>query len=78
MTDLIAKEAQRQGLISNANDVEVISPGDADKVTPHAAVLLATNAKQRETVARTKLNWQPKGPSLLDEIPEIVRREASL
>lgn len=47
----------------------------ADKVTPHGAVLLGTNAQYTAVRARELLGWRPQGPSLEAEIPRAVVEE---
>jgi nucleoside-diphosphate-sugar epimerase len=76
LTALVAKEAHRQGFIQSPAAEKVIDPADGDEITPHAAILLGTNAKLVESRARRDLGWQPTGPSLEDEIADIVKCEA--
>ncbi|KIW30201.1 hypothetical protein, variant [Cladophialophora immunda] len=76
LTALIAKEAHRQGFIQSPTVEKVINPADGDEITPHAAILLGTNAKLVESRARRDLGWQPSGFSLEDEVADMVTREA--
>ncbi|RAR15963.1 nad(P)-binding protein [Stemphylium lycopersici] len=74
----IANEAHKQGAIRKdaAAHTETIDAAKADSLSSHAAVLWGTNARTRASKARQVLNWSPSGVSLVDTIPDLVRREA--
>jgi hypothetical protein len=55
---------------------KVVDAEEANRMTPHGAVLWATNGKQRSSRARQHLAWNPVEPSLSEHISEIVRDEA--
>lgn len=52
-----------------------VDPSEADSITPHAAVILGTNAKQVAQRAPQYLNWVPERHTLEEEIPLAVRAE---
>ncbi|KAL3478876.1 NAD(P)-binding protein [Aspergillus californicus] len=56
--------------------IKELNHDEADKLSPHGAVLWGTNAQQDSQRARKLLGWEPKGKSLDEEIPETVRIEA--
>ncbi|RDW56722.1 hypothetical protein BP6252_14015 [Coleophoma cylindrospora] len=72
----IAAEAAKQGLIPDGTVKKTISGDEADAQSGHASILWGTNAVQKSSRARTKLNWQPSEVSLVEEIPNIVRIES--
>lgn len=71
----VAKAAVEKGYIQNA-DVEQLAPEEADKLTPHASVILGTNARVEARRAREVLGWKPVQKSLEEEIPETLQAEA--
>lgn len=71
----IASAARSQGLIKEAN-VKVLSVEEANKVMPHGAVLLGTNAKLRSTRARKELGWKPSQPAIENDIERLLKDEA--
>ncbi|RAL12670.1 uncharacterized protein BO97DRAFT_51955 [Aspergillus homomorphus CBS 101889] len=71
----IAQEAYNLGL-ADSTSVTEIDPSDADSITPHAAVVLGTNAKQVAQRARKYLGWVPEQHTLEEELPLAVRAEA--
>ncbi|KAJ4298019.1 hypothetical protein N0V90_005918 [Kalmusia sp. IMI 367209] len=72
----IASEAHAQGFIKNPSVEKVIDAKEADALSGHASILWGTNAILTASRARSLLKWQPSRPSLADEIPGIVSREA--
>lgn len=71
----VAKAAVEKGYIQNV-DVEQLAPEEADKLTPHASVILGTNARVEARRAREVLGWKPAQKSLEEEIPETLQAEA--
>ncbi|ORY57225.1 uncharacterized protein BCR38DRAFT_354931 [Pseudomassariella vexata] len=66
----IADEAAKQGLIEKAET----------KTVPHSQAACKTwgwNSKGVAARAKKYLDWEPKGKSLKDEIPEVVKSEAA-
>lgn len=53
-----------------------VTADEANKIMPHGAVLLGTNAKLRSSRARRELHWKPSGPSLEEEISVTVQEES--
>lgn len=53
-----------------------MSVEETNKVMPHGAVLLGTNAKLKSSRAKKELGWQPSGPSLEDDLERVVKDEA--
>lgn len=72
----IASAAQKQGLIPS-DDVITVSAEEADKLTPHGSVLWGANSRCKAIRARKVLAWSPEQQSLISEIPEAVKSEAS-
>ncbi|KAF2654815.1 NAD(P)-binding protein [Lophiostoma macrostomum CBS 122681] len=72
----IAAEAHKQGLIPKSSVKKVIDAKEADSLSGHASILWGTNAVIKSSRAGSLLEWKPYHPSLRDEIPAIVRREA--
>ncbi|TQV95339.1 hypothetical protein V2A60_009628 [Cordyceps javanica] len=72
----LATVAAAKGFIESPKVKEVDAEA-AESITAHAAVLLGTNAQTRAERARTLLGWEPKGPSLDDEIERAVVEEAA-
>ncbi|KAF5487166.1 Uncharacterized protein CGCS363_v013474 [Colletotrichum siamense] len=77
ISKLVATAAAKKGLIPS-DDVEVLSPEDANTLLPHGAVLFGTNARSEAVRGKELLGWAPAGESLLDEIPKAVEREAEV
>ncbi|KAI0203497.1 NAD(P)-binding protein [Astrocystis sublimbata] len=71
----IATEAKAQGFLES-DLVKSISPTEAGELTPRAQFLWGCNSRPSAKRARQLLNWQPKGPSLRQEIRGIVKAEA--
>lgn len=53
-----------------------ITHKEADELSPHAGILLGTNAREEAQRARRLLDWVPNANPLDKEIPEAVRVEA--
>ncbi|KAE8146809.1 hypothetical protein BDV25DRAFT_143342 [Aspergillus avenaceus] len=70
----VAEEATKLGLSST--DVKEVDHAEADELSPHAGILLGTNARAKAQRARKVLGWTPTGGSLQEEIAETVRIEA--
>ncbi|PYI31637.1 NAD(P)-binding protein [Aspergillus indologenus CBS 114.80] len=70
----IAQEVYKLGL-ADSTSVKEVDPSEADSITPHAAVILGTNAKQVAQRARHYLNWVPERHTLEEEIPLAVSAE---
>jgi nucleoside-diphosphate-sugar epimerase len=70
----IAEEVKKQGYAQEAKvvgtDMEGIKDGKSTNST------WGTNSRSRATRARKYFGWTPKGKSLKEEIPDIVRQEA--
>lgn len=76
VSKLIASAAQKQRLIPS-NDVITVSAEEADKLTPHGSALWGANSRCKAIRARKVLAWSPEQQSLVSEIPEAVKSEAS-
>ncbi|KAJ5126392.1 hypothetical protein N7448_005695 [Penicillium atrosanguineum] len=72
----ISSFAHTQGFIKSPH-AESIDPRTADRLTAHGAVLWGTNAQTSGHRARKLLGWNPKGPSLEEEIPRATLVEAA-
>ena len=72
----VAQEAHDRGLIKSGKVERTIDVDEANKATPHGAVLWGTNAVYVSTKGQKLLNWQPSAPALLDSITEMVELEA--
>ena len=77
MSDLVAREAHKQGLIPSAKVVS-ISSDEANKLTGHGAALWGANSRCRAIRARKVLGWTPVETDMVHEIPAIVASEARL
>jgi hypothetical protein len=53
-----------------------MTPEEVDKLSDHAALLWGTNVIETGSRAREKLGWVPKGRSLADELPAMIKQEA--
>lgn len=71
----IAETAKTEGLIEEAN-VKSLSVDEANKIMPHGAVLLGTNAKLKSTRARQELGWSPSQHSMKEDIARLLKDEA--
>ncbi|KAH7057115.1 NAD dependent epimerase/dehydratase family protein [Macrophomina phaseolina] len=71
----VARVAVDKGFIKN-EEVEQLSAEDADKLSPHASIVLGTNARVDSRRARQVLGWKPVQRRLQDEIPETLEAEA--
>ena len=58
-------------------DLDEITAAEANQMSNHAAAIWGTNAILTSSRAQAQLKWKPFGTSLLDEIPDLVTREAS-
>lgn len=76
VSQAVASAAHEQGFIPS-DEVVVVSVDEANNLSPWGAVLWGTNSRCRAIRARKALGWEPNGPSLKDEIPEIVKGEAT-
>ncbi|KAF2144334.1 uncharacterized protein K452DRAFT_296527 [Aplosporella prunicola CBS 121167] len=76
LSSRVAQAANEQGYIKT-QEVDALSPEEADKLFPHATFLLATNARCEALRARELLGWSPSQKSLEEEIPETVRSEGT-
>jgi nucleoside-diphosphate-sugar epimerase len=56
-------------------EVDEISASEADKLSPHASVIVGTNARTLSERAQEVFGWKPQGPSLEDESPTTVKME---
>lgn len=75
VSQAVASAACEQGFIPS-DEVVAVSVDEADQLTPWGAVQWGTNSRCRAIRARKVLGWVPNGPSLKDEIPDIVKSEA--
>ena len=75
VAEWVAAEAAAQGFIAEAK-VEGVSAEEADELAPNGSLLWGGNSRGKALRARKVLGWEPKGKSLVDSIPEIVREEA--
>ena len=73
----ISEEAYKLGLIES-QDVESITPEQANQLTYWGSGLWGGNSRSRAKRARAVFNWSPTGPSLRDEIQSSVLAEAEL
>jgi nucleoside-diphosphate-sugar epimerase len=74
LAGLIAEEAKAQGFVEEAKVVQTDMEGL--KYGPNSQSYLATNSSSKAVRAKKYFGWTPKGGSLRDEVPEIVRSEA--
>ena len=75
MSQLVAGEAHKQGLIPSA-DVTSISSEEADSLSPSGSSLWGANSRGSAIRARKLLGWSPKGKSIEAETPQLVTEEA--
>lgn len=70
----IAEEAKAQGFVEEAKLVETDMEGLRHGTSANST--FGTNSSSKAVRARKYFGWSPKGGSLRDEIPDIVRSEA--
>ncbi len=75
MSDLVAREALKQGLIPS-DKVSSISSDEANQMTRAGAVLWGANSRGRAVRARKILGWTPVEIDMVTAIPDIVSSEA--
>ena len=75
MSQVVASEAHKQGLIPSA-DVVSISSEEADQLTQAGSILWGANSRGSAIRARKLLGWSPKGKSIEAETPQLVTKEA--
>lgn len=71
----IARAAHEANLIPG-EEVDSISAGEADELSPHASAIVGTNARTLSERAQKVLSWNASGPSLEHEIAPTVLAEA--
>lgn len=71
----VATEAHKQGLIKT-DEVRSLTKEEADKCTFWGSALWGANSRARAKRAREALKWEPKAPSLHDDIKRTVELEA--
>lgn len=71
----IAKEAAKQGWVES-EEVKRYDGEEAGKLTPWGQALWGANSRAKAIRARELLGWTPKGHSLMEEIPGVVKMEA--
>lgn len=54
-----------------------LSVDEANKVMPHGAILLGTNAKLKSTRARQELGWEPTQHAIEEDIERLLKDEAA-
>lgn len=72
----VASAAHTQGIIPSS-EVVTVSSKEADQLSPYGSLLWGSNSRCRAIRSRKLLGWSPKERSLEEEIPEIIRSEAS-
>jgi hypothetical protein len=72
---LITKTVYEKKLIGS-DEVESITPDEADKLHPWGRILWGTNSRGRAIRANKVLGWTPTQKSLVDVLPEIIEAEA--
>lgn len=77
MSDFVAREAFKQGLIPSANVLSITSD-EANRLTGFGAALWGANSRGRAVRARKVLGWTPVEADMIHEIPGIVASEARL
>ncbi|KAI5457812.1 hypothetical protein BGZ63DRAFT_494006 [Mariannaea sp. PMI_226] len=77
IAEQISKEAHKQGYLSKC-ETKHISEEEALEINGFQALSWGLNSKGRGRRARKYLGWEPKGPSLEETIPELVKSEAEL
>ena len=75
MSRQIATAAHEQGWIDSLG-VKSIDKQEADKCTRLGSALWGANSRARAKRARAALHWQPKGPSVWEEIHPTIEIEA--
>ncbi|KJZ70887.1 hypothetical protein HIM_09713 [Hirsutella minnesotensis 3608] len=71
----ISDEAVAQGLIQDG-DIESIDAAEAARLAPMCNFFWGCNARVEGRRPARVLNWQPVGPSLVEELEVIVKKEA--
>ena len=77
VSQAVASAAHEQGFIPSDDVVELPAEA-ANDLSPWGGVVWGVNSRCRAVRARKLLGWVPSGPSLKDEIPDIVKGEAAL
>lgn len=75
LSQAVATEAHKQGVIPSI-DVRGVSPDEADRLTSHGSMLYGASSRGTALRARKLLGWSPKGKTIEDGIPELVKQEA--
>ncbi|OQU97261.1 Semialdehyde dehydrogenase, NAD binding domain-containing protein isoform 2 [Cladophialophora immunda] len=73
----IANVAHKKGLLPDAT-VESLSPMEAERLFPHARLMIGTNSRGMSIRGKKLLGWRPTMHGIMDEIPECVEGEAQL
>ena len=77
VSELVAQEAVKQGFIpAEGADVESLTPEQVNDIFPWFQYLWGANSRSKAVRAKKLLGWDPKGPTLKDEIPAVVKSEA--
>ncbi|KAK4502832.1 hypothetical protein PRZ48_006258 [Zasmidium cellare] len=71
----VADEAAKQGLIEK-NEVRGLSDEEVSKISPYGPALWGANSRARAKRARKVLGWEPKAPSLKEEVKSTLEVEA--
>lgn len=78
LASLVGKEAHGQGFLDKAPEVKELSYDEAVKSSAgFEAASWGMNSRAKAIRAKKVLGWKPREGSLEDEIPAIVRSEAS-
>jgi hypothetical protein len=72
---LLATTAYEKKLIGS-DEVESLTPDEADKLHPWGRILWGTNSRGRALRANKVLGWTPTQKSLVDVLPNIIEVEA--
>ncbi|KAF4969183.1 hypothetical protein FSARC_3559 [Fusarium sarcochroum] len=75
MSSLIAKEANKQGVI-DSDKTKTLDPEEAKEKLGFEALSWGLNSRGEARRARKYLGWKPEGKSLEDWLPESVQTEA--
>ena len=75
VAEWVAEAAHKQGLIPE-NLVKSVSKARAAELASFGHALWGANSRARAVRARELLGWEPKAPSLKDEVPNTVAFEA--
>ena len=67
----------REKLI-DSDEVDSITGAEADELSPHASIIVGTNAREQAQRAKRFLDWTPKDTDIQAEIARCVLDEARM